>query len=286
MEKSNPLGEYLRARRELVRPEDIGIPRQGRRRVPGLRREEVSMLAGISTDYYLRLEQGKNRHPSPQVLNVIAHVLQLDGDAVAHLHRLAQPRSGKAKPTPPERVGAGMAQLLAGLHRTPAFVQGRLMDVLASNALARRLAPKFTPGVNLLRSVFMDPTDRQLHPDWNDITEEVVAGLRAAVDPAHDRNLVELVGELALHSDRFRQLWARHDVRPKAGGKRRLNHPRLGEIELRHEKLAIAGTNGQLLVIYHAEPGSPSEAALATLANPATRTPEERPIREAEHNQA
>ncbi|MFE2546664.1 helix-turn-helix domain-containing protein [Actinacidiphila glaucinigra] len=286
MEKNNLLGEYLRARRELVKPEDVGIPRQQRRRVPGLRREELSMLAGISTDYYLRLEQGKNRHPSAQVLNVIAKVLQLDADAVAYLHRLAQPQSRKSTATSPERIGAGIAQLLSGLDRTPAFVQNRFMDVLASNALARALSPNFTPGVNLLKSVFTDPAERELYQDWNHLTQEVVAGLRAATDPRYDSRLINIVDDLSIHSERFRRLWARHDVRPKAGGKRRLNHPQLGGIELRHEKLAIAGANGQTLVIYHAEPGSPSEMSIARLTGLVHDVADANRLRQVEHDRA
>lgn len=274
--ETNPLGQYLRARRERVQPEDVGLPRMAGRRVPGLRREELGMLAGISADYYLRLEQGKNLHPSAQVLNALARALLLDEDATAHLHALAAPRPLRRSAHRRERVPLGIAQLLGTLDRTPAFVQGRFMDVLAANKLATALSPNFTVGRNLLASAFLDPREQELHLDWEATTEDVVAGLRAALgSDLSDPHLVELVGMLSLRSDRFRQLWARHDVRPKIGKKRLLRHPQLGEIELRYEKLAIAGTAGQVLVIYHSEPGSPSEDSLALLTSLATTQPEQ-----------
>ena len=145
MQSGNALGEYLRARRELVSPESAGIPHIGRRRVPGLRRDELSLLAGVSTDYYVRLEQGRDRNPSPQVLDALARALQLDDEATAHLHTLAGPerrvrRSGQE----PERVPPSIQQLIAGWHDMPAFVQGRRLDVLAANPLATALSPQFT----------------------------------------------------------------------------------------------------------------------------------------------
>ena len=144
------LGEYLRAPRELVRPEDVSIRTVGRRRIPGLRREELAMLAGISPDYYLRLEQGRDHHPSAQVLDALARALQLDEHATAHLHALSQPPAGRSRPDAPERAPASVERLIALWTNTPAYVQGRHLDVLAANALASALSPVFAPGVNIV----------------------------------------------------------------------------------------------------------------------------------------
>jgi len=145
MQSGNALGEYLRARRELVSPESAGIPHIGRRRVPGLRRDELSLLAGVSTDYYVRLEQGRDRNPSPQVLDALARSLQLDDEATAHLHALAgHERRVRRSGQQPERVPPSIQQLIAGWHDMPAFVQGRRLDVLAANPLATALSPQFT----------------------------------------------------------------------------------------------------------------------------------------------
>jgi transcriptional regulator with XRE-family HTH domain len=265
----NSLGEYIKARRQLVTPEDVSLPRGTRRRVPGLRREELALLAGISPDYYLRLEQGRDHHPSPQVLDAIASVLQLDADATAYLHQLARTVPAPPRPVTGERVPPAVAQLIDELP-LPTFVQGRFMDVLAANPLARALSPQYRPGVNLLRAVFLDPADRELHQDWDRATAEAVAGLRSLAGPdLDDPQLNELVGELSLRSDRFRQLWARHDVRTRIGGTSRMLHPVVGPLELRHEKFTVNGTHGQIMVMYHAEPGSSSHTALQHLARQA-----------------
>lgn len=266
MASRNPLGEYLRARREQVTPEDIGFARGSRRRVPGLRREELALAAGISPDYYLRLEQGRDTHPSAQVLDALARVLRLDADATAHLHALAGGSSPASRPSEPEQVPPGIDQLLDELP-VPVFVQTRFYDVLAANPPARALSPHYRPGANLLRAVFLDPADRELHQDWDRATEEAVAGLRALAGPDLDApRLTDLVVELTASSDRFRQLWAQQDVRRKVGGISRMVHPVVGPLELRHQKFSVSGTDGQVMVAYHAEPGSPSHAALARLA--------------------
>jgi transcriptional regulator with XRE-family HTH domain len=272
MPPENLIGEYLRARRELVPPEDIGIPGfSGRRRVPGLRREEVAMLAGVSSDYYVRLEQGRDQHPSREVLDALARALQLDGDATAHLHRLAAPPARRRRKIPrPEKVPAGILQLIATWTQTPAYVQGRYMDVLAANTLAAVLVPFCVKGENLVRAAFLDPRVRDMYGDWEHVTETTVAGLRALVGPdVDDPRLNELVGELSDRSERFRQLWARHDVRPKRSGSTRINHPLVGPLDLSYEKLTIPGTDRQTLGIYHAAPGSASAQAITLLATAA-----------------
>ncbi|WP_410813214.1 helix-turn-helix domain-containing protein [Micromonospora sp. 067-2] len=267
MTSRSPLGEYLRARRELLRPEHVGLPDFGRRRVPGLRREELALLAGISADYYLRLEQGRDQHPSAQVLDALAAALQLDAAAAAHLHELARPAPRRRPPRRPERVPIGLAQLVESWTETPAFVHGRHMDVLFANPLATALSPIYTAGVNLVRAIFLDPAVPALFPDWDAVAASTVAGLRPLIGAdVDDPKLAELVGELSVRSGRFRQLWARHDVRPRTGGGlRTLDHPQVGGLELRYEKLLVTGT-GQSLVIYHAEPASPSAQSLRLLA--------------------
>ena len=266
MARGTGLGEYLRARRALVRPQDVGLPAAGRRRVPGLRREELATLAGISSDYYLRLEQGRDQHPSPQVINAVARALQLDEDATAHLRGLAQPeavsRRGQVEQAP-----ASIVQLIASWRETPAFVHDRHVDVLAANALASALSPVFSPGVNLVLATFLDPEVRRLVGDWDNVAQSAVARLRALAGPdIDDPRLVELVGELSVRSDWFRRLWARHDIRAAASPVRTFNHPLVGSIELRAEWLAITGADGQLLIVFHAVPGSRSEQALIRLA--------------------
>lgn len=275
----NALGEFLRARRALVRPEDAGLRSIGLRRVPGLRREEVAMLAGISSDYYLRLEQGRDRHPSVQVLEALARVLRLDADATAYLIGLTQARPADARrsartagrgrtPKKLEQVPLSILQLIDGWTNNPAYVQNRVTDLLAVNALAAALSPNHARGVNLLRAAFLDPAEQELRRDWEEATEEGVAILRAQAGPdVDDPRLLDLVGELSVRSDRFRQLWGRHDVRPRRGRVSRLHHPQVGDIELHSDKLTVDGTDGLTLVVFHAEPGSRSSELLDILGS-------------------
>lgn len=265
-EKANRVGEFLRARRDLVTPEQAGLPVHGPRRVPGLRREEVAMLAGISADYYLRLEQGRDTSPSRSVLESLAGVLQLDDDATAYLLSLGEPRPRRRRRAPRrEPVPAGVAMLVATLP-LPAFVEGRYFDVLAANPPATALSPRLAVGRNRLRDVFLDPAEKDLYPDWESATERLVAGFRQSVGTdTDDQRFIDLVGELSLASPRFRALWARHDVREPEGAETRLEHPQLGELRLHREKLAISGRTGLMLVIYHAKPDSPDADRLQLL---------------------
>lgn len=260
------IGEYLRARRELVRPEVVGLPDNGRRRVPGLRRDELAMLAGISTEYYTRLEQGRDHHPSAQVLDAVARALALDDAATAHLHELAAPRRAGRLRT--ERIRPSLHQLLDSWQSTPAYIQSRHLDVLAANDLAIALSPIYTPGENILRAVLLDEATRDFFPGWEGSVVGLVASLRAMSGPdVDDPRLTELVGELSVKSDVFRRLWPRHDVRPQpGGGTHRMNHPVVGELELLYDKFAVSGSAGQVLVIYHPEPASRSAEALKLLA--------------------
>ncbi|MFJ6573398.1 helix-turn-helix domain-containing protein [Streptomyces sp. NPDC091292] len=263
----NLLGDYVRARRELVTPEQAGIPARGLRRVPGLRREEVAMLAGISADYYLRLEQGRDRNPSVQVLVSLARVFQLDDDATAHLLRLGAdtPRRHRHRPRT-ETVPPGIATLITTLP-LPAHVESRYFDVLAANSLATALSPRLVPGANRLRDVFLDPAEQALHPDWGNATAGMVAGFRESVGTdTDDPRYAELVDELSLTSPRFRRLWARHDVVACEGASKHLAHPRVGDLRLNRERLGIGGTAGQVLVIHHPDPDTDSADRLALLA--------------------
>jgi transcriptional regulator with XRE-family HTH domain len=270
MAEENLVGEYLRARRELVPPQDVGLhDLSSRRRVRGLRREEVALLAGVSSDYYVRLEQGRDQHPSPQVIDALARALQLDDDAAAHLHRLAAAPPGRRrrKAVRPEKVPAGIVQLIGSWGQTPAYVCGRYMDVLAVNPLAAALMPWYVKGENLVRAAFLDQRVRDMYGDWERVTESTVAGLRALVGPdVDDPRLNELVGELSVRSERFRRLWARHDARPKRSGTARIDHPLVGLVELSYERFPIPGTDRQALGVYHAAPASASAQALALLA--------------------
>jgi transcriptional regulator with XRE-family HTH domain len=294
MVTGNLLGEYLRARRELVAPEDVGLPGGGRRRVAGLRREELALLAGISADYYLRLEQGRDQNPSPQVLDSLARALMLDDDAAAHLRRLAQPAPRRRTRRPrAERALPGIRQLVMSWTDTPAFVQGRYTDVLVANPMATALAPYYSEGVNLLRATFLDPHVHSLQRDWEGAAPHVVASLRAVATPeSDDARLEELVGELSVRSEHFRRLWARHDVKPRTSGTSLLDHPQVGPLELSYEKLGINGTDGQLLVIYHAEPGSAAAQGLRLLSTiaaeqttgPGRQTPTPAPTQQQEQN--
>jgi transcriptional regulator with XRE-family HTH domain len=264
---ANALGEYLRARRALVDPADAGLRVTGVRRTPGLRREEVATLAGISADYYLRLEQGRDRNPSPQVLESLARVFGLDATATQYLLSLsaAQPR-GSRRPRR-ETVPSGIRQLLDALE-LPAFVENRMFDVLAANRLATALSPTIRPGENRLRATFLDESERDLYPDWEQAIGGMVAAFRTSLGTdVDDPRAAQLVGELSLGSEPFRRLWARHDVKALAGAPVRVRHPDVGPLELRREKLSIGDTDGQLLVVYHAEPGSESARSLALLGS-------------------
>lgn len=254
-------------------PEQAGIPGGAKRRVEGLRREEVALLAGISADYYLRLEQGRDRNPSPQVLEALARVLRLDDVETAYLLDLVPVRARSAsrpRSRPAERVPLRLHHLLAVVG-VPAFIEGRTFDVLASNSLALALSPRLRPGENRLRSLLLDPEERAFHTDWDGAVAGFVAAFRQSVgEDGDDPRVVELVGELSLASGRFRQLWARQDVRRLSGGTTVVRHPVVGELTLHREKLPV---DGVVLVLYYADEGSPSAerlAVLGALATPAT----------------
>ncbi|GLI00829.1 helix-turn-helix transcriptional regulator [Phytohabitans aurantiacus] len=280
MNSDNRLGEFLRARRELVRPEEFGLPDPGRRRVPGLRREEVALLAGMSADYYVRLEQGRDKHPSEQVVDALARVFSLDEEAATHLRELARPVARRRRrPSQPERVSPHLARLLDAWSGTPALILGRYMDVLANNRLAAAVNHCSVKGQNQLRLVFLEPETRQIYPDWSTVAAQTVASLRASAGgDLDDPRLTELVGELSLKSEDFRRLWARHDVRAKTAGSKRFHHPMVGELTLAYETFTVNGADGQMLIVYHAEPASPSEHALKLLSSTVADAPTREPV--------
>ena len=264
---SDTLGDFLRARRGQIAPEQVGLAGGERRRVAGLRREEVAMLAGISAEYYLRLEQGRDRNPSDQILDALATALRLDDEATGYLHRLAHPapaarRRHPGSPSEPP----GIQRLLDAWAMTPAYATGASGRVVAANRLAVALCPHFAVGGAPLRAAFLDPEMRRLYPDWEALTAKTVSGLRAmtgveAVDP----ELLETIGELSVGSDRFRTLWAQRDIRAKTTGLTRMEHPVVGELRLRYEKMLLPEAR-QLLVVYYADPGSPTAERLRLLA--------------------
>ncbi|MFF4768753.1 helix-turn-helix domain-containing protein [Streptomyces sp. NPDC001255] len=260
---ANRLGEYLRARRDLVTPQQAGIPGGANRRVPGLRREEVAGLAGISADYYLRLERGRDHNPSPQVLQAIARVLRLDDVETEYLLGLASPRPRARPKQRAPRLPTRLRHLLAAV-RVPAFVEDQHFDILASNQLALALSPRLRPGENRLRSLLLDPEERHFQHDWEAAVVDSVAAFRRSVDDSvTDQRSVELVGELSLASNRFRTLWARHDVKALRYTST-VNHPAVGELRLNREKLSVANL---LLVLYYPDEDSDAAEKLQLLAS-------------------
>ena len=262
--KANALGDYLRARREQVRPEDVGLVPGARRRVRGLRREELAMLAGISSDYYLRLEQGRDTHPSAQVLDALARALQLDIQGTEYLHQLANPPGSRREQPDLEAAADGLDELI-DQFLMPAIVANRYQDVLAANPIARALSPGFEPGQNFLRWRLTEPAAKEFFVDWEDATDVAVSGLREVAGNApDDPRMRALVDEFSAASARFRELWARAEVGYRAGVTH-VRHSRVGDLYLYRNRLSVPHSGGQHLIIFRAEPGSPSAAALQKL---------------------
>lgn len=274
LDRRAELSEFLRTRRARLKPQDVGLPDYGRhRRVPGLRREELAQLAGVSVAYYTRLEQGNGQNVSAEVLDSIARALRLTDAEQAHLTHLAKGKQHKKKPSArPQQVRTAIGQLLETLDAVPAYVVGRRSEVLAWNRMAAAVFGDWgeLPAAerNWARMVFLKPEYRDLFVDWEQKAIDVVCALRmdAGCHP-DDPRLSALVGELSVKSEDFRRLWATHDVKEKSHGVKRLQHPLVGALSLNFESFKVAGDGDQSMVVYHAEPGSPSAEALRLLAS-------------------
>ncbi|MFF0428113.1 helix-turn-helix transcriptional regulator [Streptomyces sp. NPDC004520] len=260
------LAGFLRTRRSRVDPVAVGIPTDSRRRVAGLRREEVAHLSGVSVDYYVRLEQGRATQPSEQVLDALARVLGLDETERGHLYRLARQRRRPAR-TPGPRLRPELLRILDLVTDAPALIMNHRLDVLAGNGLARLLYGRPIPGLNTARHIFLEEAERGLYAEWETCTRDVVGHLRlAAGKHPDDPRLASLVGELAMGSERFRRLWARADVRARGHGRKSYRHPLVGPLELHQENFALPDGSGTELLVLSAAPGSPSEDGLRLLA--------------------
>jgi transcriptional regulator with XRE-family HTH domain len=274
--------EFLSTRRAKVSPKQAGLPVYGgdRRRVSGLRREEVALLAGISSEYYTRLERGNATGVSESVIDGIAHALQLDEAERTHLLALIRTASTTRPPRrrpAPQRVRPTVQRILDSMSGTPAFVLNRRLDILTANDLGVALySPIYADPVrppNNARFIFLDPHATEFFRDWNKAANDTVALLRAEAgrDP-HDRQLSDLIGELSTRSDEFRVRWAAHNVRIHTTGTKLIHHPVVGDLDLPFESFPLAADPSQSLLTYTAEPGSPSQDALNLLASWAATT--------------
>ncbi|WP_063129739.1 helix-turn-helix transcriptional regulator [Nocardia fusca] len=275
MDGPSPLGDFLQARRARLRPEDVGLHDLGpRRRVAGLRREELAQLAGVSVDYYTRLEQGRSKSASPQVLDALADALRLDDTERTHPHTIAKPAPARRRrPDRPQQLHPATRSLLCNLDAAlrPAFVLGRRLDVLGHNHLAGRLITDFetlpTSERNQATFVFLDPHARELYADWEQVAADTAAMLRVdAGKHPDDPQLGRLVGELSIHSPEFRRLWARNHVHQRTTGTKRYHHPLVGDLTISYQALIIADDPDQTLIIYDTKPDLPSAHALRLLA--------------------
>lgn len=279
MDNRSEVREFLMTRRARVAPESVGIPAGGNRRVAGLRRSEAAALAGVSVEYYAKLERGAIAGASAAVLDSLASALQLDEAERAHLLDLARaadgiPSSGRSRrrSAKPGAARPSLQWALSSITDAIAFVRDPRQNLVATNDLARAFySPVIGDGgrtPNLARFQFLDPAAHDFYPEWDLFAEMCVAIMRAEAgrDP-HDKGLQDLVGELSTRSETFRRLWAAHDVRIHGAGTKRFRHPLVGELTLAYEELAITAEPGNVLLIYSAEPGSPSAERLALLAS-------------------
>ncbi|WP_336205252.1 helix-turn-helix transcriptional regulator [Nonomuraea sp. LPB2021202275-12-8] len=278
MDRASELGEFLRSRRNRLRPEEVGLTSGGlRRQVPGLRREELAQLAGVSVAYYVRLEQGQSKNASDGVLDALARALKLNETETAHLHSLARPTRAARKKIRPERLRPSLATMINSFENVPAYIVGRRTDVLAWNRMAHALLaghldfdapqrPADRP--NMARMLFLDPHTCELFTDWKRRARDSVACLRltAGCFPG-DTALMTLIGELTVNSLEFASLWAAHPIQECASTTERYQHPLVGPMTLDEEVMQLPGDAGQRLIVINARPDSSSAAAINLLAD-------------------
>jgi transcriptional regulator with XRE-family HTH domain len=285
MDARNEIREFLTSRRAKLKVADVGLPSYGARRVPGLRREEVAVLAGVSVPYYTRLERGDLAGASDSVLDALARALQLDDAERAHLFdlaRAAQPIAPPPRRRPTnQRIRPSVQQLMDSMTGAAAHIGNDRLDILGANALGRALYLQMFEGQerpNAARFVFLDPRARDFYLDWDRIARDVVATLRSAAGRnPYDRELTDLVGELSTRSEEFRQHWAKHDVRFHISGVKHFHHSQVGDLELNYERLEVVFDTGLTIFTYTADPGTRSAEALALLGSLAATTAAERP---------
>ena len=278
MDIHDDLSAFLTSRRAKLTPSQAGLPDfGGRRRVPGLRREEVALLAGMSAEYYKRLERGNAGGVSEAVLDGVSRALHLDEAEHAHLHELVRAANEGMHPqrqrrTKKQQLSAAMQQTIDAMSTVPVFIQNGRLDAIATNTLGRALfAPMFedarTP-VNAARFLFLDRRSHDFYRDWENNTRQIVALLRSEAGRSpHDRNLSNLVGELCTRSELFRRLWGAHDVREHRDGLKRVHHPVVGDLDLTYQSMDLASDRGLLMLVFSAEPGSASHERLQLLSN-------------------
>jgi transcriptional regulator with XRE-family HTH domain len=269
----NELGEFLRSRRARLTPPDVGLPwRAGSRRVSGLRREEIALLAGVSVDYYTRLEQGRARNVSAQVLTAVADALRLDQIERTHLTDLVKPSPSQPTIPKPPKARPAVRMMLDALDPVPAVIHGPRLEVVAINRMGKILIDDFDamPAAerNMARWMFLNPRAREVYPDWAEIAAQMVAILRAAAGPdATDPLLSALVGELTTRSQEFARFWADYKVYKHTHGTKKFHHDAVGEMTINYESLVPPGEPDLSLIIYSAATGSPSEEKLKLLSS-------------------
>ncbi|MFI6317642.1 helix-turn-helix transcriptional regulator [Nonomuraea sp. NPDC050556] len=279
MDNRSEVRAFLTSRRAKVSPQQAGLPSHGRRRVEGLRRGEVAALAGVSVEYYTRLERGNLAGASDSVLDAIARALRLDEVEAAHLHHLARAAATpavRARRVKTPEVRVPVRRVLESMNGVPALVRDHRFDILAANPLAMALySPMFAAGevlpVNSMRFTFLNPHAQAFYPDWAQVARSAVAALRiAAARNPHDEHLVSLIGELSMRSDPFRTWWAAQDVYVHQHGTKRFHHPAVGDLDLDYEAFELPGDTLLTLLTYSAEAGTSSGDGLQLLAAWAT----------------
>lgn len=281
MDSKAEIREFLSSRRAKITPERAGITSYGERRVPGLRRNEVAQLAGVSVEYYTRIERGNLAGVSDPVLESLARALRLDEAERAHLFDLARGSESRSRRDPSSRMVRPSVQRTIDAIGAPAYVRNGRRDILAANALGEALySPLFDDPfrpVNPVRFAFLHPRAKEFFIDWRVTAADAVAALRSeAGSNPYDHGLAELVGELSTRSEEFRKLWAEHDVRFHTTGAKKMRHPLVGDLELTFEAMEIAADPGLTIITYSAEPGTRSEESLSLLATLAATEAAER----------